>query len=186
LGGVPQPPWAGLHKTSLSGNWPTVFAPLDTMPGLFDRARKVRSLPAASRQQQWLLAACLVLATVWGGLWLSQQWRQAQLWRSQVVAVTGEQASPRRAAQALKRLRESVLQQQLRTRQLDDLQARLQTWLRDNPGLRLRAVRFDGQRWHLRLEGEGGAPPWRDMAAAAGATVQVQDGQVIFDLGAAS
>ena len=186
LGGVPQPPWAGLHKTSLNGNWPTVFAPLATLPGLFERARKVRSLPAASRQQQRLLAACLVLATVWGGLWLSQQWRQAQLWRSQVVAVTGEQASPRHAAQALKRLRESVLQQQLRTRQLDDLQARLQTWLRDNPGLRLQAVRFDGQRWHLRLEGEGSAPPWRDMAAAAGATVQVQEGQVIFDLGAAS
>ncbi len=86
----------------------------------------------------------------------------------------------------LVRLRESVLQQQLRTRQLDDLQARLQTWLRANPGLRLQAVRFDGQRWHLRLEGEGSAPPWRDMAAAAGATVQVQEGQVIFDLGAAS
>lgn len=186
LGGVPQPPWAGLHKTSLNGNWPTVFAPLATLPGLFERARKVRSLPAASRQQQRLLAACLVLATVWGGLWVSQQWRQAQLWRNQVVAVTGEQASPRDAAQALKRLRESVLQQQLRTRQLDDLQARLQTWLRANPGLRLQAVRFDGQRWHLRLEGEGSAPPWRDMAAAAGATVQVQEGQVIFDLGAAS
>ncbi|MCY1452444.1 type II secretion system protein L [compost metagenome] len=139
-----------------------------------------------SRQQQQLLVACLVLAAVWGGLWLSQQWRQAQLWRSQVIAVTGEQASPRHAAQALKRLRESELQQQLRTRQLEDLQAPLQAWLREHPGWRLQAVRFDGQRWHLRLEGEGSAPPWNDMATSAGATVQVQGDQVVFDLGAAS
>jgi general secretion pathway protein L len=127
-----------------------------------------------------------VLAAVWSSLWLSQQWRQAQLWRSQVIAVTGEQASPRHAAQAIKRLRESGLQQQLRARQLDDLQARLQAWLHDHPGWRLQAVRFDGQRWHLRLDGEGSAPPWSDIAASAGATVQVQGGQVIFDLGAAS
>ncbi|MNS07388.1 GspL periplasmic domain protein [compost metagenome] len=117
---------------------------------------------------------------------MSKQWAQAQLWRSQVIAVTGEQASTRHAAQALKRLRESELQQQLRTRQLEDLQTALQAWLRDHPGWRLQAVRFDGQRWHLRLEGEGGAPPWSDMATAAGASVQVQDGQVVFDLGAAS
>jgi len=58
LGGVPQPPWAGLHKTSLNGNWPTVFAPLATLPGLFERARKVRSLPAASRSGCWQLAWC--------------------------------------------------------------------------------------------------------------------------------
>lgn len=146
----------------------------------------MRALPVPSCQQQRLLAACLVLAAVWGGLWLSQQWRQAQFWRSQVITVTGEQASPRHAAQALKRLRERALQQQLRTRQLDDLQARLQAWMRDNPGWHLQAVRFDGQRWHLRLAGEGSAPPWSDMATSAGATVQIQGGQVIFDLGAAS
>ncbi|RCL23851.1 type II secretion system protein GspL [Pseudomonas sp. AFG_SD02_1510_Pfu_092] len=186
LGEAPRQPWAALHKAALSGAWPGAWAALDTLPGLFEPARKAPSLPVVSRAQQRLLGACLVLAAVWGGLWLSQQWRQAQLWRSQVLAVTGEQASPRHAALALKRLRESELQQQLRARQLEDLQAALQAWLREHAGWRLHAVRFDGQRWHVRLEGEGSAPPWNDMASAAGATVQVQDGQVVFDLGAAS
>jgi len=186
LGSVPQQPWASLQKLPSSGDWPSTLAPLDSVPGLFERTRKMRSMPVLSRQHQRLFAACLLLAAVWGGLWLTQQWRQAQLWRSQVIAVTGEQSSPRHAAQALKRLRENELQQQLRTRQLEDLQTRLQAWLRNNSGWRLQAVRFDGQRWHLRLEGEGSTPPWQDMAAAAGATVQVQAAQVIFDLGAAS
>ena len=186
LGEVPRQPWAALQKVSLSGDWPSTLAPLDILPGLFERTRKVRPLPAVSRPQQRLLAACLALAAIWGGLWLNTQWGQAQRWRSQVTAVTGEQASPRHAAQALKRLRENELQQQLRTRQLADLQATLQAWLREHPGWRLQAVRFDGQRWHLRLEGEGSAPPWNDMATAVGASVQVQDGQVVFDLGAAS
>ncbi|MCX2886646.1 type II secretion system protein GspL [Pseudomonas sp. DCB_BI] len=186
LGSVLPQPLAALTKLPLSGGWPSTLAALDSMPGLFERARNRRTLPVVSRQHQRLLAVCLALATVWGGVWLSQQWRQAHLWRSQVIAVTGEQASPRHAAQVLKRLRESELQQQLRTRQLEDLQTRLQAWLRDNPGWQLQAVRFDGQRWHLRLEGEGSTPPWQDMATAAGATVQVQAGQVIFDLGAAS
>ena len=186
LGSVPHHPWAELQALPLSGDWPGTWAPLDSMPGLFERARKMRSMPVLPRQHQRLFAACLLLAAVWGGLWMTQQWRQAQLWRSQVIAVTGEQASPRHAAQALKRLRDSELQQQLRTRQLEDLQTRLQAWLRDNPGWQLQAVRFDGQRWHLRMDGEGSSPPWQDMAAAAGATVQVQAGQVIFDLGATS
>jgi len=186
LGEAPQQPWAHMQSVPLSGDWPSTLAPLDAMPGLFERARKVPSLPIVSRPQQRLLAACLVLAAVWGGLWLNQQWRQAQLWRAQVFAVTGEQASPRHAAQALKRLRESELQQQIRTRQLEDLQAALQAWLRDQPGWRLQAVRFDGQRWHLRLEGDGATPPWQDMANGAGAAVQVQGGEVVFDLGAAA
>jgi General secretion pathway protein L (GspL). len=162
------------------------LASLDNLPGLLARPRQARSLPGVSRQQQRLLAACLVLATAWGGLWLTQQWRQAQTWRAQVVAVTGEQPSLQRTTQALKRLRESQLQQQLRERQLQDLQARLQAWLHEHPAWRLQAVRFDGQRWHLRLDGDGAAPPWAEMASAVGAAVQVQDGQVVFDLGAAS
>jgi general secretion pathway protein L len=186
VGEVPQQPWMDLQKVPLNGDWPSTMAPLDTLPGLFEGARKARSLPVVSRSQQGLLAACLVLAAVWGGLYLSQQWRQAQLWRAQVIAITGEQASPRHAAQALKRLRESELQQQLRLRQLQELQARLQAWLRDHPGWRLQAVRFDGQRWHLRLEGDGAAPPWSEMASAAGVAVQVQGAQVVFDLGAAA
>ncbi|PRN04396.1 MULTISPECIES: type II secretion system protein GspL [unclassified Pseudomonas] len=186
LGEMPQQPWAHLQKVPLSGDWPSALAPLDSLPGLFERGRKAPSLPVVSRPQQRLLAACLVLAAVWGSLWLSQQWRQAQLWRAQVIAVTGEQASPRHAAQALKRLRESGLQQQVRTRQLEDLQATLQAWLRDHPGWRLQAVRFDGQRWQLRLEGDGAAPPWQEIAKAADAAVEVQGGEVVFDLGAAA
>ncbi|MFJ4347003.1 GspL/Epsl periplasmic domain-containing protein [Pseudomonas sp. NPDC089401] len=186
LGELPRQPWAGLRKVLHAGAWPPALTPLDGLPSLFERPRQVRALPAPSRQQQRLIAACLVLATAWGGLWLSQQWRQLQTWRAQVLALTGEQPSPRHAAQVLKRLREGALQQQLRERQLDDLQARLQAWLREHPGWRLQAVRFDGQRWHLRLEGEGSAPPWSEMASAVGATVQGQGGQVVFDLGAAT
>jgi len=186
LGELPAQPWSGLHRQRVAGLWPTSLAPLDKLPSLLDRPRRARALPGVSRQQQHLLVACLVLATAWGGLWLSQQWRQVQTWRAQVLAMTGEQASPRHAAQALKRLRESELQQQLRERQLEDLQARLQAWLHEHPTWHLRAVRFDGQRWHLRLEGDGTAPPWTEMASAVGAAVQVQHGQVTFDLGAAT
>lgn len=186
LGELPPQPWSGLRTHAVTATWPTSLAPLDNLPSLLDRPRQARSLPGLSRQQQRLLVACLVLATVWAGLWLSQQWRQVETWRSQVLAVTGEQASPRHAAQALKRLRESELQQQLRERQLEGLQARLQAWLQEHPSWRLQAVRFDGQRWHLRLDGDGAAPPWAEMASAVGAVVQVQDGQVVFNLGAAS
>jgi len=186
LGELPAQPWSGLHRQRVAGLWPISLAPLDTLPSLLDRPRRARALPGVSRQQQHLLAACLVLATAWGGLWLSQQWRQVQTWRAQVLAMTGEQPSPRHAAQALKRLRESELQQQLRERQLEDLQARLQAWLHEHPSWRVQAVRFDGQRWHLRLDGEGTAPPWTEMASAVGAAVQVVNGQVVFDLGAAT
>ncbi|MBV4542415.1 GspL/Epsl periplasmic domain-containing protein [Pseudomonas vlassakiae] len=186
LGDLPQQPWSGLSQRVMSGIWPTALAPLDNLPSLLDQPCRPRSLPCVARPQLRLLAACLVLASIWAGLWLTQQWRQVQTWRAQVMAVTGEQASPRHAAQALKRLRESQLQQHVRERQLEDLQARLQAWLRHHPAWRLQAVRFDGQRWHLRLDGDGAAPPWAEMASAVGAAVQVQNRQVVFDLGAAS
>ncbi|WP_313201405.1 GspL/Epsl periplasmic domain-containing protein [Pseudomonas sp.] len=186
LGELPRQPWSGLSRRVMSGTWPSALALLDNLPSLLDHPRQPCSLPGVSRQQLRLLAACLVLACAWGGLWLTQQWRQVQTWRAQVMAVTGDQASPPHAAQALRGLRESQLQQQLRERQLEDLQARLQAWLRQHPAWRLQAVRFDGQRWHLRLDGDGAAPPWAEMARAVGAAVQVQDRQVVFDLGAAS
>ena len=47
-------------------------------------------------------------------------------------------------------------------------------------------ARFDGQRWHVRVEGEGAAPPWGEMASAVGAQVQVNGDasstRVVFDL----
>ena len=190
LGDLPQQPWSGLRAVALAGRWPLALAPLDNLPSLFERSRSVRALPGVPAPQRRLIVACLVLASVWGALWSSQQWRQVQTWRGQVLAVAGAQATPRHAAQALKRLSEADVQQQLRMRQLDDLQARLHAWLQDHPGWRLQAVRFDGQRWHLRLDGEGSAPPWQEMASAAGAAVQVQgtapSTQVVFDLGAAT
>ncbi|MFJ4114142.1 type II secretion system protein GspL [Pseudomonas sp. NPDC089758] len=188
LGEVPQQPWGSLRNASQVGRWPGTLAPLDTLPSLFQRTRQARSAPRMPALPRGLVVACLVLAVVWCGLWAGQQWRQVHTWRAQVLAVTGAQASPGQAAQALKRLRESELQQHLRERQLQDLQARLQAWLHEHPGWRLQAVRYDGQRWHLRLQGEGGEPPWHEMASAAAAAVQVlsaaPSAHVVFDLGA--
>ncbi|MFJ2981426.1 MULTISPECIES: type II secretion system protein GspL [unclassified Pseudomonas] len=190
LGDAPQQPWRTLSTATLTGSWPSRLAPLDQLPSLFERPRQVRALPGVPTAQRRLIAACLGLAVVCSGLWLSQQWRQVQAWRAQVLAVTGAQPSPRHAAQALKRLREGELQQHLRARQLEDLQARLHAWLHDHPHWRLQAVRFDGQRWHVRLEGDASSPPWGEMATAAGATVQVESTEpsthVVFDLGAAT
>ncbi|MHC6227074.1 type II secretion system protein GspL [Pseudomonas sp. X10] len=183
--------WGQLRYERLDGRWPARLAVLEGLPGLFEvrRSRRRLSLP---RNQMRLALTCLLLASLWGGLWLVQQWRQAQLYRAQVLAVTGEQATPRQAALALKRLQAVDLERQLHLRQLDGLQAQLQDWLRQRPDWRLLAVRFDGQRWHLRLNGEDASPPWQDMASAAGAQVEIQaDGQpgqwqVTFDLGGAS
>ncbi|MDD1959774.1 type II secretion system protein GspL [Pseudomonas sp. 39004] len=185
LGDVRVEPWPQLRRVPLKGRWPDELAPLDSLPGLFEQ-RRPRTFVGPSRAQRQLIVACLLLACTWGSLWLVQQWRQVKLWQAQVLAVTGEQAGPRQAAQALKRLREAELQQQLRVRQLADLQGRLQAWLLEHPGWRLQAVRFDGQRWHVRLEGEGAAPPWGEMASAVGAQVQVNGDasstRVVFDL----
>ncbi|WP_027906557.1 GspL/Epsl periplasmic domain-containing protein [Pseudomonas sp. Rh2] len=189
LGELPEHPWSSLRRQFMEGPWPTPLASLAQLPRVFEQRGGACKLPGVSRQQRGLLVACLLLACTWGGVCLTQQWHQAQVWRAEVAAVAGEHASPRQAAQALKRLREGQVQQQLRLRQLDELQARLQGWLREHPQWRLQAVRFDGQRWHLRLEGDGVAPPWREMAETAGARVEVQGGtpalqwQVTFDLG---
>ncbi|MNG72010.1 GspL cytoplasmic actin-ATPase-like region [compost metagenome] len=189
LGEVCVEPWSGLGRVPLEGCWPTSLASLDALPSLFEQ-RRARSLSGPSRPQQRVLAACLALACAWGGLWVHQHWRQAQVWQAQVLAVTGEQGSPRQAAQALRQLRETETQQQLRWRQLEDLQGRLDAWLREHPDWRLQRVHFDGQRWELRLQGDGTAPPWAEMAEAAGAQLQVVAGgtqaHVVFDLGAAT
>ena len=190
---TPSTPWAGLPVVAMDGAWPTQLAALDALPGLFARRRtRTWRWPDLPRLHLRLMVACLLLATLWAGLWAQQQWRQAQLWRAQVQAVVGEQASARQAAQALKRLQGADTERQLRLRQLKDLQARLRSWMHEQPRWRLQAVRFDGRRWHLRLDGDGAAPPWEAMAGAAGARVEVQgDGQagqwqVVFDLGDAT
>ncbi|HKS12498.1 MAG TPA: GspL/Epsl periplasmic domain-containing protein [Pseudomonas sp.] len=191
LGDQRPAPWTGLRLEPLQGCWPSRLAVLDGLPALFEasRTRRRSGVPPGHAR---LGVACVLLATLWGGLWLTQQWRQAQLYRSQVLAVTGDQASPRQAAQALKRLRDETQDQQLHLRKLDGLQAQLQDWLGQNPEWRLHAVRFDGQRWQLGLSGEGQSPPWQAMASAADAKVQVQPGaqpaqwQVVFDLGGAT
>lgn len=193
LGEAPRSPWAGLQVNAMEGPWPTQIADLDVLPGLFAQRRTSNwRKPQLPRLYLRLMAACLLLCSLWAGLWVHQQWRQAQLWQAQVQAVVGQQASPRQAAQALKRLQGADTERQLRLRQLEDLQTRLQAWLREQPRWHLQAVRFDGRRWHLRLDGDGAAPPWDAMAAAAGARVEVQgDGQagqwqVVFDLGGAT
>ncbi|MDR6713831.1 general secretion pathway protein L [Pseudomonas hunanensis] len=190
LGEVPSRPWSELSLASMAGRWPTRLMALDGLPGLFEspRLRQPHGLP---RSQVRLAAGCLLLAAVWGGLWLSQQWRQGQLYRQQVIAVTGEQTGVRQAAWVLKRLQQDQHERRVRLRQLEGLQAQLQQWLSEHPGWRLQAVRFDGQRWHVRLAGEGAGPAWQTLAGAAGAKVEVSDDgqpgqwQAVFDLGAA-
>lgn len=184
MGGAPAP-WGTQLFAQVDGPWPKRVADLDAAPGLREMRRPRKSLNVTA-QHKGLIAACLVLAAVWGALWLSQQWRQAQLYREQVLAVTGPQASPREAAQELKQLRAADGERALRLRRLDGLQEQLQDWLHAHPQWRLRAVRFDGQRWHLLLDGEGVLPPWEELAAAVGATVQVQAAGVVFDLGGSS
>lgn len=186
----PSVPWAQLLLEPVEGRWPARLAVLERLPGLFEapRMRQPRSVP---RGQIRLAAACAVLAAVWGGLWLSQQWRQAEAYRQQVFAVIGEQPNVRQAGVVLKRLQQDARERQVRLRKLEGLQAQVQQWLSQHPEWRLQAVRFDGQRWHLRLDGEGTGPDWQALAVAAGAQVEVSDAgqpaprQVVFDLGEA-
>lgn len=187
LGQVPAMVWPAGARAIVEGDWPKELAPLEGLPGLFE-ARSPRQYPRLAPAQRRLALACMALAISWGGLWLAQQWRQAQVYREQVLAVTGPQATPRQAAQALKRLRDSDGEEQLRLRRLDGLQAQLQAWLEANPGWRLQAVRFDGRYWRLALEGDGETPPWQEMAVAVGGKVQIEQGarQVVFDLEEAS
>ncbi|WP_411563712.1 GspL/Epsl periplasmic domain-containing protein [Pseudomonas shirazensis] len=187
LGQEPSRPWAELQLNSVQGSWPTQLQCLDSLPDLFaaPRQRQPLKLPRGPLR---LAVGCLAMATLWAGIWVSQQWRQAEVYRQQVLAVTGEQATLHQASVALKRLGEVHSERQLRLRKLQDLQAQLDLWLGKNSGWRLQAVRFDGQRWQLRLDGEGRAPDWQALAKSVGASVEVgAAGQwpVVFDLGAA-
>lgn len=190
LGGQPPALWRGLQVESLAGDWPPELAPLERLPSLFERHRP-RALKLSLAPGQWRLpAACLVLAGIWCGLWMLQQYRQAAVYQAQVVAAIGPVASPRQAAQLLKRERQEADDHQLRLRQLEGLQAQLASWLNGSPGSRLRAVSFDGQRWTLRLQGDAATAPWQAMANEAGVAVAVADEdaglKVVFDLGASS
>ncbi|PYC19473.1 GspL/Epsl periplasmic domain-containing protein [Pseudomonas mosselii] len=185
-----QPPvlgWPAEGAECIEGPWPEVLAPLDGLPGVFE-ARRTRSRPRLQRGHSRLAVACLALALTWGGLWCALQWRQTQVYRAQVLVVTGAQATPRQAALALKRLQDDARESQVRLRLLDALQTQVHAWLNDHPGWQVRAVRFDGQRWLLELEGEGAVAPWQDMATAIGVPVQVEDEarRVVFDLGSAA
>ncbi|AXO89627.1 type II secretion system protein GspL [Pseudomonas parafulva] len=175
-------PWDDDGVLRFTGDWPPHWADLERLPSLRPLRRARRSLQSTPLQRRALIA-CAALAVVWGGLWLGQQWRQAEVFRQQVLAVTGAQASPRQAAQRLRTLQQDDDDAALRLRRLQVLQEQVNVWLLAHPHWRLRAVRFDGQCWSVQLEGEGAAPPWQDMAAAVGATVQVQSPAVVFDLG---
>lgn len=187
LGLPPTLDWLADDAECIEGPWPEVLAPLDGLSGVFE-SRHARSRPRLQGGQSRLAVACLALALAWGGLWCAQQWRQAQVYRAQVLALTGPQATPRQAALALKHLRDDAGESQVRLRLLDAVQAQVHAWLSDHPGWQVRAVRYDGQRWHLELEGEGDVAPWHDMATAIGVQVQVEDEarRVVFDLGSAA
>lgn len=190
LGAALPSGWDDLERQVIDGDWPQRLAELQRLPSLFE-PRRPRRLKLALAPGQWQpAAACLVLAAIWGGLWLHQQWRQAALYQAQVTAVVGPVGAPRQAAQLLKRQRQAEDERQLRLRQLDALQAQLASWLNTQAGWRLSAAQFDGQRWTLRLHGPATAGPWQALASDAGVTVSVAEADdgvsLVFDLGAAS
>lgn len=185
--GAPPAVWQVGERASCEGPWPEVLAPLEALPGLFE-VRRARQPVRLEPLQRRLLVACLILAVAWSGVWCGQQWRQAQAYRQQVLAVTGPQATPRQAAQALRRLGDEQREAQVRLRQLDGLQEQVHSWLSNHPGWQLRAVYYDGQRWQLELMGTGDTAPWQAMATAMGVQVRVEDDarRVVFELGNAS
>ncbi|WP_256584108.1 GspL/Epsl periplasmic domain-containing protein [Pseudomonas sp. SDI] len=182
--------WGDMALQVIDGDWPVQWAELDRLPSLFEQ-RRARRLKLALAPGQWqVAAACLLLAAIWGGLWLNQQWRQAALYQAQVAAAVGPVSTPRQAAQLLKRQRQAEDERQLRLRQLDALQTQLAGWLSAQAGWRLSAAQFDGQRWTLRLHGPATTGPWQTLASEAGVTVSVAEADdgvsLVFDLGAAS
>lgn len=176
-------PWEPQAFAPIDTSWPSHWADLDALPGLRARRRPPVRI-ALTLAQRRAVAACAVLAAVWGATWSAQQWRQAQVYRQQVEAVIGAQSSPVQAARALRALQAASDEMALRLRRLEALQAQTQHWLQTHPQWRVRAVHYDGQRWQLQLEGEGAAPPWQEMAGAVGASWQLQGSDVVFDLGA--
>ncbi|MCE5980334.1 GspL/Epsl periplasmic domain-containing protein [Pseudomonas sp. LF19] len=187
-------PWPGLQSEAFEGAWPPRLAMLERLPSLFDlRPSRQLRLRLPMTPGHWrLIAACALLGLLWCGLWLSQQWRQNEVYKAQVLAVTGPVTSPRQAAQVLKRQRQAEEDRQLRLRQIGQLQAALQQWLQAQPAWHMTASGFDGQRWTLRLRGD--QPPevatWEAIAKQVGVPVAVAGGedhlQLMFDLGAAS
>lgn len=188
LGDAPQAPGQP-QRECFEGQWPSSLVQLERLPSVIDTQRPAYTLRLLAGQRR-LLLACLALALLYGGSWFVQQWRQVQVYRQQVQALTGEQASARQAMQVLRRLREQHSERQLRMRQLQSLQTQVDAWLNAHRDWQLRAVDFDGQRWQLTLHGQvqGGAAPWQEIAASVGATAQVdeQAQRVTFDLGGAT
>ncbi|OOW04408.1 hypothetical protein MF6396_08750 [Pseudomonas sp. MF6396] len=191
LGATPPSVWCDRQVQAFEGAWPASLAALERLPGLFELRRTPRAPPHLAQGQRRLATACAVLGVVWCALWLGLQWRQATLYKAQVVAVTGPLSTPRQATQWLKRERQTRDERNLRLRQLEALQGAMVQWLSAQPGWRLQRARFDGTRWTLQLQGAQ-APsdtPWAAMAASAGAQVAVQPAtadavQLVFDLGA--
>ncbi|CAK9890994.1 MULTISPECIES: GspL/Epsl periplasmic domain-containing protein [Pseudomonas] len=194
LGSNLPAPWPSLQPETLEGAWPAQFTALERLPSLFDLrpTRQLRLRLSMAPGQGRLIAACALLGLLWCGLWLTQQWRQSEVYKAQVVALTGPVTSPRQAAQLLKRQHQGEEDRQLRLRQIAQLQAALQQWLQAQPAWHISASGFDGQRWTLQLRGD--QPPeaatWEAIARQVGVPVAVAGGedqlQLVFDLGAAS
>lgn len=184
--------WSELETQTVEGQWPEPLAALDGLPSLFERRRVQRQARPLSPGLWRLPAACLALAVLWAGLWASQQWRQQGVYQAQVEAVVGPVTSLREATQRIKQQRQGADERQLRSRQLQHLQAELDGWLRANASWQLSAAQFDGQRWTLRLQGHEAVDEsaWQAMASAIGVAVQVTQASdelnLTFDLGGAS
>lgn len=194
LGSNLPAPWPSLQPEMFEGAWPARLAALEPLPSLFalHPARQMRLRVAMAPGQWRLMAACALLGLVCSGLWLVQQWRQNEVYKAQVVAVTGPVTSSRQAAQLLKRQRQAEADRHLRLRQIEQLQMAVQQWLQAQPGWHVSASGFDGQRWTLRLRGDQApeAATWQAIARQVGVAVAASTGegqlQLVFDLGAVS
>lgn len=188
--------WRDLPGETLVGDWPSRLARLEQLPSVLEGSRPTRvraqRAPLMNRLQRHLLLGCVVLATCWSAVYLSQSLRQIDVWKTQVRAVTGPASNPQQARTALARVQGEATEWQVRQQKIVALEQGLSAWLQQQPGWSVMSMAFDGKHWRLGLRGNGPRPEpaqWQAIAQLAGAQwtdeAQGAGGQLhlSFDLG---